>query len=546
MTTLTALKDEDILLANQFYQENPHTYATDLFAVPILEDIQADVYEDFFKHRKFALCTHHAFGKDLLAAMFSLTLTNLNQNECEGTVLGPTFPQVRDIHFKELGAILDNTNQERTIIPGKLTTSPLMYKINRKCFVVGKSPKQSAKGAPTPQLLSGFHSLNKFVIVTEASAVSDQVMEQIEGITNTAGNVWIESPNMVINGLIDMESIRREGEKIKDLAPEIQVEYFANKHYEIKNPHLLSPGWVIEKYLSWGESPLFRSKVIGEWVEDSNNQWVSLERMDELMMGRVKGVWQSEDAGYARYNGIRTIGVGIDCAREGSDDTVVSSFEGNREFKPAHVFDKTYKQTDKGKKFVEDSRFIGKWVIDNYVIPHFDRIMVISIDMTGGYGVGIYDYLTNHPAVKNSKFAHVVGVKFNQLSTVSARGLKDKHGKPMMLYPDMATQMIAQISHQINSDDGILFFDDDDFKNEITNRGKELDGESREKIESKNTYKQRAGKSPDRMDSKLLAWHGVMLKTRKAQARQVDTTIEKKGGSAITSMAGTIDGEDDY
>jgi len=572
---------EEDALAVEYWKKYPHHYAPDTMNVPVLEPIQEDVFEEMFQHRKYALSSHHAFGKDLLGAMVSLTLTGLNQDECEGYIFAPTFAQVRDIHFKELHKIMDNTNIDKKVIPGKITESPLMYKIAAACFVVGKSPKQAAKGAATPQVIAGQHSIVVFVIITEANALTKQVKEQIEGITNTGGEVHIilllnplnknsevgrifhnkkarvgwftreikayEAPNMVINGFTSLEAIREEAHKIENLPLEKQEDYFNNKKYKMKNKHLLSPGWVIEKYISWGESPLFRSKVLGEWVEDSENAWVSLERMEELMMGRIQGVWGSEEAQYAKWNENRIIGVGIDCAREGSDDTVVSSFEGNREFKPSHTFDKTYKDTSKGRKFVEDSHFCGQWVIDTYITPHADRIMTIVIDMTGGYGIGVYDYLTNHKSIKNSKFVSVVGVKFNGVSNVMARGLKNKQGKPLSLYPEMATQMIAQMSDQINSDDGMLLFDDDDFKNEITNRKKELDNELRDKIEPKEDYKQRNGKSPDKMDSKMLAWHGVIKKTKKKATRAIaqEVASKRKGNSAGT-MAGSINSEDNY
>lgn len=521
-----AIKD-----ALKFYQKNPLQYAKDNLSIPKLTEKQEEVFNALFKYRKVAVSTHNAFGKSFIASVIALTIMNLYPAECKGVTLAPTFQQVRDVIWAELHSIFENTRTEKQLMPlGRMGT--VRYEIGAKTFLVGRSPKINAAG--TGQSLNGLHADVVFVIVDEACGVNRQIFEQIERITNTGGIVYIlfignplninsyfgeifhtkegegiyklsytayDNPNMIANNFTNLNEIKKEAEKIKQLPEQIRREYYENKHYKIVNPALLSPGYVIKAFIRWGESPLFLTNVIGQWVATQTNALVTVIRATELMSGTYlndnkQRVFIAEEEGFCKYNGDKNIYCGIDAARDGDDKIIIYAMQGNKVIY-CKKFNKTYVHDDsdyKGERLLEDGNYIAGEFITNVVINNKHNNIRVAVDCGGGYGDTIYDAIRNSPLIRDLNLFKIRRIKFNEKA--------DKED----MYADKASEIICQLADDINSENGILFMDaDEDLKNQLTNRRRGYDSKSRFKIESKKEFKQRGSTSPDEMDALALA-----------------------------------------
>lgn len=559
------ISSEEAIKALEHWREEPLEFLYKFFAVPKLEKKQEDVFTEFFKHKRVAVATHHVFGKSLLCGAFALCVPNLYPKKCRGLTTAPTFAQVQDIIWAEMRGIYEQTNAEDRVLPGKITLT--RYDLGPNCFVFGISPRKTAESSATPQFIQGFHAGTVFVVIDEAGAVPDQVWEQIEGITNTAGVVHIiaignplnirgkfarifrtseregwytiqvkayEAPNMVANGLTSLDAIRKEADRLKDLPEEERRQWYDNKYYKIVNSALLSPGWVMEKYMTWGESPLFFAKVIGEWVEDATNTLVTLTRAEEIMYGKDReGNWISEKDEYAKYNGSKSIAIGLDCARDGADKNVLFALQGNRQLCPTKKFAKTFMKTDKGERLKEDGKFVADEIVNKYVLPNPSVPIGIAIDMTGGYGASAYDFLSHNPHVKNNPLVFLMPIKF------SSKASNEE------LYPEIVTEMALQLSDDIYSEEGLLLLPDEDLKNQLTSRRKGIDPKtSRDKLESKEDFKKRSGKSPDEFDGLMLANRARRMLAQKLTRRKLAREIVQDTSESNT-MSGSLE-EADY
>lgn len=527
-------------LALKRYRQYPMEYIDDLI-LPLLNceltESQREVIRAIFKYKKVLIPTHHAFGKSFICAIVAITIANLYSANVKGTTIAPTFRQVQDILWAEMRSIFEKVNKQtgQNVVSGKMTLT--RYDISADAFVVGVSPRKAAKGAKTPELIQGTHANVVFVIGDEAGGLDRQIYEQVEGITNTGGEVYViyignplnrnsefgqmcltakgegfmiihktayDAPNMKANGLTSLKAIRKEADMIRALPKEKRMEIYENKTYKLPAPFLLAPGWVMKSYIKWGESPLFFSKAIGEWVDNADDCLVPLSRVDEIMQGTYndtdgKVIWQSEEAGYAKWNGNTTLFTGIDCSGEGADKNVLFTLEGNREYH-FNAFNKTYKKDNidfKGTRLEQDGKYIAKYIYDNIILPNPNRQQLILIDCTGGYGNSIYEALTSYDL--NSKFIKVRKVNFAEKASDSE------------LYSDIIAEMAYGLANQIMSEEGLLLKENDDLKNQITNRKKEIDSKMRNKLESKSAYKQRAGSSPDEFDALMMAVYASKL-----------------------------------
>jgi hypothetical protein len=582
--TLADLTLEEKRLAYRHFKKHPMKFIDSIIMPRLgitLEAGQRDVLNDIFEHKKVLVPTHFAFGKSFISALAVLAIMNLNLEECEAHTLAPTFRQVQDILWKEMRDIHTKCNKEEIILDGKMTLT--RYDIDTKTFAVGISPRRAAKGAVTPQYLSGSHAAVVIVVGDEAGALDDQIFDQVENITNTPGDVYIiyignpliktsrfgkmclteegegyvvnhkkayEAPNMATNGLTSIEALRTEGAKIRDLPRDERKEYYDNKHYKIVNKHLLSPGWVMKCYIKWGESQLFLSKVIGEWTDRTENTLIPFERAIEIMHGSYideegKRCWTSEERGYAKWNGIKNLYVGVDCAGQGTDRRVIHVLEGNREFHKK-VFTKTYEKSNldyKGTKLKEDGKYVADYIHSMIIVPNPERLIFIVIDVTGGFGDSVYEHLINKNL--NSKFVKIIRLNFAQKASTEEKE---------EIYHDIIAEMAIELSEDIMSNEGLLLEPDDDLQNQLTDRLKTQDGKKRHMLEAKDEYKARhSGESPDEFDALMLANKARhlkdgsdRLKSAIVQANKTMTERNKPASKNIPPPPSDDDERDEY
>lgn len=125
-----------------------------------------------------------ARGKDFVAAccavccLFLTPRWNRKGELVENTkvaLTAPTDRQVKNIMMPEVARLMDRATQRGFNLPGTVTTDRIRTN-NREWFLVGfKADEQNHEA------WSGFHAVHTMFIVTEASGVSDNIFDAIEG-----------------------------------------------------------------------------------------------------------------------------------------------------------------------------------------------------------------------------------------------------------------------------------------------------------------------------------------------------------------------------
>jgi len=533
--TIAQATPEDYVKALKLWRANPVKYVDSVLLKTLqveLEPRQREVLDAVFRDKKVLIPTHFSFGKSFLCALIALAIPNIYPHNCIGSTFAPTFRQVRDILWREMRRVFEAVNSKGIILNGDIVTT--RYTIGTGSMVVGFSPSKSAKGKDTGnQSVSGRHDHVVFIIVDEAGGVSKQIFNQIEALQASGVIVYVicignpldingefgqmcttekgegytmlhytayTAENMKANGLTSLDKIRKEAGRLRSLPKDERRKYYSDQFYKKPFPSLISPGFVMEKYIKWGESPLFFSYCIGEWAQSLDDTLVPLSRANEVMLGKIidedgKEVWESEKNGYCHYNGLSDITLALDCSGDGHDKNSLCVMEGNRQIMTKN-FSKTWETSEidyRGIKLKEDGPYIAKWIYDNVFLKYSDHSINFALDSTGGFGNTVFDSIMKYKL--NPIFIKIRKVNFG----VPA--------KDEMLYHDNIAEMAFTLADDINRTHenlGILLLPDEDLRNQITNRRKKTDGRNRNMLESKKDYKARAGESPDQFDALMM------------------------------------------
>lgn len=263
-----------------------------------------------FKYTAVRSC--HASGKTRDAADIALWFLYSFPNSKVITT-APTFRQVEDVLWREIRSA---KSRARIQLGGHYTNTSI--DLSEQWFALGLSTDD-------PDRFSGFHAINLLLIVDEASGVAEDIFNASEGIvssqharvlyignpTNTSGTFYrafkmpgyakihisaFDTPNFTEFG-ITLEDIRNNtwSQKIT---------------HELPAPYLITPEWVYDKYLRWGEgNPMWDSRVMGNFPEQGEDSLIPLARIEEA--ARRELVVKPDDPEQ----------IGVDVSRFGSDHT---------------------------------------------------------------------------------------------------------------------------------------------------------------------------------------------------------------------------------
>lgn len=249
-----------------------------------------------------------ARGKDFVAAccavccLFLTPRWNRQGELVENTkvaLTAPTDRQVKNIMMPEVARLIDRAKQRGFVLPGTVTTDRVRTN-NREWFLVGfKADEQNHEA------WSGFHAVHTMFIITEASGVSDNIFDAIEG--NLQGDsriLLVFNPNTPIGYAARSQKGERWSKfRLNSLtAPNVTEK-------RIIIPGQVDYAWVIDKLEQWcmkirpdevqpelddfefeGQwyrpEDLFRKKVLGkfpkvgddvliphQWIEEAQERW---------------------------------------------------------------------------------------------------------------------------------------------------------------------------------------------------------------------------------------------------------------------------------
>lgn len=467
---------EEILQPNQLlmYQKKIQT-EPNFYCKAVLGDtlwkIQIDIMDAIRDYSRVTVKSCHASGKSFVAARIALNFLHAFTNSIVLTT-APTFRQVEDILWQEIRSAFYNARVPDAMFGTMLNTR---YDLGDGWFGIGLSTDD-------PDRFQGYHSNHILVVADEASGIEKNIFDAIEGITSTGytrvlliGNptdptgyfaetfkhdIWkkitiscFDTPNFsTINNL---EQLKNSTEEQRTAA--------------VTNPKLITPRWAYERIMDWGvESPLFQSRVLGMFPEESDDTLIALKYVEKALL-------QNNPDGSRKVRIGDDWQIGLDVARYGSDRTCFVVRHGSE------VIDIIWYQKEDTMKTVGRAKYILRQYPEA-------RLLIDEI----GIGAGVVDRLN-----EDKKFdGRIVGIN------VANRTQDDENIK----FINMRARFYWKLRERFINNE-IILIDRGSVVSDLTNlkyKFRSTDGAIQ--IESKEDLKKRGLRSPDIADALTLAF----------------------------------------
>ena len=246
---------------------------------------QIEILESVRDNKVTAVKSCHAAGKSFVAA--SATLWFLyNHPRSVVITTAPTDRQVSGILWKEIRAA-----HQRAKVPlrGECLTQEL--RLDTDWWAIGFTAPEY-----TADKFQGFHAEYILVIADEASGISEDIFEAIDGVltsdqsrllmignpTNPAGRFHKEfagtdAARITIDAF-NTPNFTRYGITEQDILSGTWQEKITGP---LPAPYLVTPGWVSDRAKRWGiESPLYKARVLAEFPVSSADTLISLHLIE--------------------------------------------------------------------------------------------------------------------------------------------------------------------------------------------------------------------------------------------------------------------------
>lgn len=431
---------------------------------------QEEIFTALDTHRVVTVRACHDTGKSWTAARAAARFLITHPRSIVITT-APTFRQVEYILWREMRAM-----HQAAKIPLGGDIFNTHWDITPDWYAVGLSSNE-------PERIAGFHakSGDVLVIIDEASGVSEGVYDAVEGMLTTlsAKLLLIGNPTAVAGGFHDSHHKWPHAHKIHISC--FDTPNFTNNgirnirdllaidlnNVEIVAPWLITPHWVKEKYYQWGEdSPMFQARCLGEFPSSESNTIIPLNFV-ELATEKERHDLLEAKGGELK--------LGVDVARYGDDETVITPRYGNR----------TPEQFVSRQE--DTAQTTGRVKMFNSPRPRF-----IGVDVDG-LGAGVADML------RSDNVDTVFDVHNN------AKALPDNTN---LVFANFISQLWWTVRELMIAGD-IAIPNDEDLKAQLASRRYKVTRQGIA-IEPKEEYKKRMnGKSPDRADSLMYAYADI-------------------------------------
>jgi hypothetical protein len=479
--------------------EGPKVFFKDVLGVESLEKYQEDkILEPIAKYPRVSIAATHSVGKTWTMARVALWFGTVYKNSKVITT-APTGRQVKKLLWGELHSAYQESKHP---LGGKLLTTELQ--IGPEWYIMGFSPQKEAGGEGKEQSGSsfqGFHADYILIIFDEATGIPADIWKMAEGLLTSGKivkfvaianpttraseffktfsdpawyNVYLscfDSPNLIANGITDLHKLKREIVKLREMGQAERLEYIES--YEKPVPHLLSCQWVMSSALKWGiDHPLFQSKALGIFPSVDENVIVQLEDVETAISREVEPTDERC--------------IGVDVARYGDDDTVITSLRGAKQ---------DLKKTLSKRNVTEVS---GEVI--NVIEASKAASTKVLVDATG-IGAGVYDLLAEK--YRKDRSVEIIEIHFGQ-SPIMDTDKKDEAEEIKKRYVNLKARMFDLLSQDIKHE--LDLFDDAEYLEELPTIKFTFNSTGKMLIESKEDYKKRTGNSsPDSSDSLALA-----------------------------------------
>lgn len=445
------------MLADSYTPKPPDPYLTD----PVgwakaklgahLWSAQRDIANALVTHRRVAVKSAHDVGKSFLAGLLAAWWTSVH---APGTAFvastAPTAVQVSAILWEEI-----RKQHARGGLIGRVLQNDQWKTDAGVLLGYGRKPADTDQHG-----FQGIHREYVLGILDEACGLPEQLWTAMEAIT-TNENCRILAIGNPDDPNTEFGKICRPGSgwhvvTIRGTdSPNFTGEVVPDKVRGL----LLSPGWVEDKKLRWGEtSPRYLSKVLGEFPEIGDDtlispKWIEAARARELapdtLTGRTK--------------------LSVDVARYGMDRTILGLAQGGR-FRVV---------ADHAKEDTMET--VGR-VVNGIRVHNVDDVRVDGV----GVGGGVVDRLVE------------LGVDVDDMQAGAQATDPEHFFNARAEWWWGLREWFEQGAVDIDPDDEELAAQLGSVKYKYTSRGQIL-------IESKDDMKKRGLPSPDRADTMMMA-----------------------------------------
>ena len=452
-----------------------------------------------------------ARGKDFVAACIAVSFLYLTPRwnrrgelieNTKVALTAPTDRQVKNIMMPEISRLWGRAKKRGFVLPGRLTAYDIRTD-NEEWFLTGFKADEHNHEA-----WSGFHAVNTMFIVTEATGISDDTFEAIEG--NLQGNsriLLVFNPNKVVGyAARSQKSARWTRFCLNSLTAQNVVEH------KLLYPGQVDYDWVRDKLDAWctpiradeaqaemddfefegrwyRPEDLFRRKVLGQFPKVADDVLIPTQWL-ELAHERWRRAGGREPLGAeTRILGVDVAGMGRDCTcfveRKGAWVSPFNSY--NSGGSADHM------------KIAGQIAAYRRRQIEAY----------ISID-TIGEGAGVYSR-----CIELDEKEYILSCKYSEAAEGhNGKPLTDVTGQYEFI--NMRAYLFWCVRDWLNpkNDTGAMLPPDTQFDEEATEIKWSFRSDGRIFIEPKEDIKERLGRSPDKFDALANTFYPIRTRKR--------------------------------
>lgn len=389
-------------------------------------------------HQVTAVRSCHASGKSYTAAR----VVNWWLLSHKGSVVittAPTFRQVKEILWREIRGCITGKG---LYPPGAILETAI--NIDSNWFALGLSSDRADQ-------FQGFHSPHLLVVIDEASGVSQEIYEAIDGLV----------PEKVLMIGNPLQNTGRFADSFK-MVNVSKIHISALDTPNVKEGKEVIPGLITSEYVEkmkqyYGEtSDVYRVRVLGEFPLQDTESFIGVDEVSKAMDREITVLPQFE------------LKMGVDPARFGDDRTVMVIRQMQKVLS---------KETLTSLDTMEITGRVLKTAKDKYIKA--ENIYVDEI----GIGAGVVDRLREQ------------GWKVNGVN-VGNKAKDDEH------YGNLRAELYAKVKDWLKT--GSLPKDDDFY--ELANMKYKFTSKGQIQMERKEDMKKRGLPSPDVADALMLTF----------------------------------------
>lgn len=435
------------------YRKDPIMFAKEVLKFTP-EPYQKEMLMDLADFPKVSVKSGQGIGKtasEAVAALWFLSCFPF----ARVVATAPTAQQLNDVLWAELNKWISRSDILKTILHW---TKTYVYVdgYERRWFAVAKTASQ-------PENMQGFHEDNMLFIVDEASGVEDEIMEAVLGTLSGSNNklLMCGNPTRISGTFYDSHTRDRALYKCHTVSSldskrtnKENIEMFKRKYGE--------------------QSNVYRVRVLGEFPAQEDDVFIPLPLIERSVMTEVEA------------EKINHVSIGVDVARYGDDETVISTNVGGAIKIPVVRHGQSLMTT------VGDIVILYKKLIAEN--PTYKGVITINIDDTG-LGGGVTDRLEEVKTEQMLRRMEIVPVNF---------GMKPPQDGSEEHYEDISTYMWATIKTLMENKE-ISIENDEELVAQFSVRKYSITSNGKIVLESKKTMKARGIKSPDRADAVALS-----------------------------------------